>query len=809
MVNRLRCQGASVSYRSSQHHGGSRVPVRIRCLDRFVTAVMSVALAGCMLAQPLPKETSLHERLSVIPREGLPLRSPVLIRWNDHQIPFIEAQDDGDAAFALGLVHAHLRLGQMAMYRRIAQGRIAEMGGPLAADIDHGIRILDFGRAADRIEASLPQNTRQWLERFVEGINTYQERIDQLPYEHSVLDLKREPWTVRDVLTFGRLAGTDVTWLVWFNLLKLRQRPDWPEVWPRLTAAGSALPTTGVHDNDAAALGDLLNGLSRSGSNSLAIAGNRTSTGAALIANDPHLGINVPNTWLIAGLKSPSYNVVGLMVPGLPIFAIGRNPWIAWGGTNMRATASDLVDVSQLAPKDVISRSETIGIRWWPDREVELRDTPWGPVLSDAPQLADLNLTPLALRWTGHDASDEITALLGVARARNFDSFRRSLATFGVSGQNMLYADRDGSIGMVMAVRVPDRSGPVPHDMVIKPSEATELWSRVRSTAELPVSLNPEPGFIASANNRPTLPNASVGYFFSPDDRVTRMTEIIGSEGAVGLQDLKTIQQDGYVASSVKLRDVLVSTIQKLGILADATPEEQMLFERLAAWDGHYRQESTGAVAFELFRHAFTTNYYKSVYGDTDWAAFASTGQIKTLLIEDIEGMEPQRQASRLAEALADAAPKLENFANWGEMHRLGLRHPLHFIPLTGDRFRFADHPIGGSNDALMKTAHALTDERHYARYGSNARHISDLSSLDANLFVLLGGQDGWFNSSTFIDQSVLWLKGEYIQMPLSHESVLAMFPHQTELIPTRSIVERQESANGQPQRFEPLQRGF
>ncbi|MCP5364954.1 MAG: penicillin acylase family protein [Hyphomicrobiales bacterium] len=767
---------------------------------------MSTALAGCALSQPLPKERSLQQRLSVIPRHDLPLRSPVFVRWDDHQIPFIEAQHDDDAAFALGLVHAHLRLGQMAIYRRIAQGRIAEMGGPLAADIDHGIRILDFGRAAARIEASLPKETRVWLERFVEGINIYQDRIDQLPLEYSVLGLKREPWTVRDVLTFGRLAGTDVTWLVWFNFLQLRQRPDWPEIWTRLTAGGSALPTERGHEDDAAALGDVLNGLSRSGSNSLAIAGNRTSTGAALMANDPHLGINLPNTWLIAGLKSPSYNVVGLMVPGLPIFAIGRNPWIAWGGTNMRATASDLVDVSHLPEEDVVSHKETIGIRWWPDREVEIRDTPWGPVLTDAPQLAELNLPPLALRWTGHDVSDEITALLGVARARNFDSFRSSLATFGVSGQNMLYADRDGNIGMVMAVRVPDRSGPVPEDMVIEPAEAQDLWSRVRNTAELPVSLNPEQGFLASANNRPTLPNASVGYFFSPDDRVTRMAEIIGPEGVIDITDLKTIHRDVYVASSVQLRDVLVSQIQKLDILAGSTPEERIFVERIAAWDGHYRPESTGAVAFELFHHAFTTNYYKSVFGDTDWAAFAGVGQLKAILVEDIEAMEPQRLANHLSEALTEAAPKLENFANWGEMHRLGLRHPLHFIPLMGDRFRFADHPIGGSSDALMKTAHALTDQRHYARYGSNARHISDLSNLDANLFVLLGGQDGWFNSSTFIDQSDLWLEGEYIQMPLSDESVRNMFPHRTELIPTQSIAERQlfASEDAVSQRLDP-----
>jgi penicillin amidase len=117
-------------------------------------------------------------------------------------------------------------------------------------------------------------------------------------------------------------------------------------------------------------------------------------------------------------------------------------------------------------------------------------------------------------------------------------------------------------------------------------------------------------------------------------------------------------------------------------------------------------------------------------------------------------------------------------------MHRLMLRHPLAFLPLIGGRYRFADYPIGGSTDSLMKTAHGATDERHRASYGANARHISDLGDLDSNYFVILGGQDGWLNSATFLDQVPLWLEGRYITMPLRLETVQATFPRRTELKP-------------------------
>ena len=146
-----------------------------------------------------------------------------------------------------------------------------------------------------------------------------------------------------------------------------------------------------------------LGGLSKSGSNSLAVAGHRTDTGGALMANDPHLGILVPNVWLIAGVHSPSYHAVGLMAPGLPIFAIGRNPYIAWGGTNMRAASSDLYDVSDLPASEIDERSESIGVRWWFDSDVTVRETRWGPIVTDAPLLAGMDLPPLALKWTGHE----------------------------------------------------------------------------------------------------------------------------------------------------------------------------------------------------------------------------------------------------------------------------------------------------------------------------------------------------------------------------------------------------------------------
>ncbi len=734
-------------------------------------------LSACALLAPLPKPKGVAARLEAFPTRGLPLDGRVTVRWSERQIPFIEAESDGDAAFALGLVHAHLRLGQMAMARMLARGRLSEMIGPMGVDIDRGLRTLSYGRAAAEIERSMDEAARLWVRRFVDGVNHYQDSAAELPHDFAILGLEPEPWTVADVLAIGRLGGTDVNWLVWADLLALRGRDDWPELWARLVKEGGASFASFGGPGHMAAMQEWLAGVSRSGSNSVAVAGRRSATGGALMANDPHLGIFIPNVWLIAGVRSPSCHAVGLMAPGLPIFAIGRNPHIAWGGTNMRAASSDLYDVSGLPASEVAERRERIGVRWWFDEEATVRETRWGPIVTDTPLLAKYDLPPLALKWTGHGASDEIGAMLSVCRAKSFPEFRAAFHSFAVPGQNMLYADREGNIGQVMAVWLPARRG-APDDIFLDTAAHDAAWGAMRTGADLPYSLNPETGFLVSANNRPSETDIPVGFFFSPDDRVKRMTRLIGGEAEVGVETLKALQQDVHMPSSAELRDLFLARLDRSGLAAAADARDAEAIGRLREWDGAYRRESLGAVAFEQFRHGFVRRFYVLRYGEEDGEAFAKLRRGTALLADDIAAADEETVRAALAAGLRAAADGLDAFSGWGDMHRLRLAHPLGRAPLIGGRYRFVEEGVAGSSETVMKTAHNATAERHTVTYGSNARHISDLSDPDGNWFVLLGGQDGWFNSTTMLDQWELWRRGEYVRVPLTPSAVRAEFPH-------------------------------
>lgn len=249
----------------------------------MISRLANFAAAAPLLLRALrlnPPATSLHDRLAMLPLDGAPLRGPVEIRWNEHQVPFICAENDADLATALGVVHAHLRGTQIEAMRRAALGRVSEVVGPIGLDLDRTLLLFDFGRTAEATIAALSPASRLWAESFVRGINHVVAHGPRPP-ELALLDVPRTAWTLRDLFSLARLCATDVSWIVWSRLLRVRKdmAPDaWAALWPRLLAAGTPpLP-----------------GMARGGSNSAAVAARR-STGGARIASDPHLSTGLPN----------------------------------------------------------------------------------------------------------------------------------------------------------------------------------------------------------------------------------------------------------------------------------------------------------------------------------------------------------------------------------------------------------------------------------------------------------------------------------------------------------------------------------
>jgi penicillin amidase len=713
-------------------------------------------------------------RLAMLPRDGLPLQHVVQVHWDEHQIPFVEAASDQDLALTLGVIHVHLRWTQMELMRHIARGRMAELLGPFGTRLDRSLRTLDLTRAAPHIADLLPVATRNWAEAFVSGINYAIGHLQRMPAEFRMLGLAREEWSLLDIISVGRLAAFDVTWLAWLNLLRRWHGAELDAIWCRLVGSPSALDiATTDRSSSRNLLQVFLQGFGRFGSNSWAVAPGRSASGSACIASDTHLPALLPNLWLIAGYRSPSYHSVGLMAAGIPAILLGRNPWIVWGGTNLHAASSDLFDVSHLPANRITQRRERIRVRFGGSRKMVVRDTEYGPMVSDLRR--SFRKAAYALRWMGHSPSDELTAMLAVNRARNWQEFRAALDELAVPGQNMIYADVAGHIGKAMAVHLPMRN-PDGEAPLLLPASSASAWDRIVRGGDLPASLDPPEGFVASANDRPPKTKVRIGYLFSSDHRIKRLREALQQSNGWNFATLAALQQDVLLTAALPIRDVLVGSLRR----GHANAAPQRVAEQLAVWDGRYTADSTGALAFELLLFHLGL----ALQGRRTLAGYAAVWNTRELLFRDIEAAPPHVLARILRRVAPRVLASVRQFRCWGSMHRLQPRHILASLPVIGRRFRTTEFPADGGSDTVLKTAHAMTGCRHRAGLVSTARHISDLSDLDDNWFVLLGGQDGWSGSTTTADQVPLWRTGKYIRVPLRPESVRQNFPFCTELRP-------------------------
>lgn len=726
-----------------------------------------------------PADVVTNDRLAALPTQGRVARK-VTIHWNEYQVPFLEAETDADLAYGMGIVHGHLRMSQIMLMRYAAEGRIGQVGGPFTDSLDHLLALIDFDHAVPEIEKNLPEETRAWLQAYANGLNDMQDHMQAQGIEppfYGLANIEPEPFTVTTLLRMGRLTGIDVNWLAYLGILGARKDDNWAEVWQRvLEHNGKAgLPVPSKTEGLSGSAMDLVTGFTHSGSNSIAISPKLSASGNAILANDPHLGLGQPNFWLLVGIKSPSYHAVGFTIPGMPVLGLARTPDFAWGGTNARMSVSDLYTLRE---DQKISQSENaVPARFWNDSKVT---TEWadgiGPLMTSHPRFTGREGERIAMRWVGHEPSDEITAFLTALKAKTPQQFRASFKDYAVGAYNLVFADTKGNIGMVRAVRLPKRNWVYNDDIVLDAGEPSHQWQGFDNATTLPMQLNPASGFVADANNKPKDFDKHAGLFFTPDVRVRRMAQMVEELKPIDRDDIKRMHQDVYFAPAVKLRDEFIALYQQNQVT-------HPVLEALAQWDGHYKAESAGALKFELLLYYLAHSQYADAEGKLS-RRVSHWPFLFTNIVADVNKLPSDERKAVMREAIASMAERSDEIGVWGNMLREKVGSYVARAPVVGGLLELDDAPAGGSRDTLMKRNHKLTDQPHTSDYGAQSRHYSDMGDPDANWFVLYGGQDGWMGSENFADQIELWRKGEYIQMPLTMTKVRAQFKTKTVIQP-------------------------
>lgn len=762
-------------------------------LKLLVAIFVCFYISACdIISGPPKKYVTLSERIAdfkSLPPPPFSKKTDIL--WNAQAVPYIIAQDDNDAAFALGMVQAHLRLGQMEMARHIVQGRLSESLGIYFNDIDHTLRIVDFYKTAPDILRNMPPHSRDWLQNFVAGINYYKQN---LPRRHYDLDMfafdNSEPWQEQDTIAIGKLGGTDLHWVLISKILPLLEKNS-PEKLLKIEKKIYQNAQTGfdaskpiITDKSVSKAENLINLLkmfNKSGSNAFAIAGKKSQTKAPILAADPHLGIFLPNFWFMVGINSPSYKAVGMMAPATPVFAFGRNKNIAWGGTNLRAIQSHFVDITNhLDDYPIREHNVTVKNRLWFDKNYLIRDSDMGVIISDSELFPELKHKTIALKWLGHTPSDEVTAMLNVSKSKDGFEFQDALKTFGLPAQNMVFVDTKGNIGNVLATSLANRPAEFPKTIWSTPKQVLSDYKKIYHTSELPSIINPKSGFVASANNIPVKGNhiPLISYYATSDERIKRLQAVLSENHRFSISDMMDLQKDTYSSSSVALRDALVFHLNQLN------PKEfidaETVIMTLRDWNGYYNADSRGALLIE----GFLDGILKPLYRETGKKYILEYLNQDSRLIHHAAHLLkslPKEQAKLVITQGLNRARQLgESHHVWGDIHRMKLGHLASNIPLIGSEYIINEYPASGNRETIMKSSSYRTPHPHHINYGSNARQISDLSGLDNNYFVLLGGQDAIFGSENFTDQVHLWRIGHYIQMPLSDKKIKASFPYKT-----------------------------
>ncbi len=787
---------------------------------------LALAAAYAYLRQSLPK-TEGEVRLPG-------LAAPAQVLRDRYGIPHIFAASPRDASFALGFVHAQDRLWQMEMSRRIAAGRVAEIVGQAGLETDRFMRTLGVRRAAEGNLRTLDAETRELLESYAAGVNSFLASGPVLPIEFWLTGVQPEPWTPADSVGWIKMMAWDLGGNWRDELLRMRLAKTLPmarihEFLPPYPGdPPPALPDLkelyGSLERDAVRLAGSLEksgsdpilpsneGL---GSNNWVVAGARTESGKPLLANDPHLGLTAPPVWYFAQMTAPGLNVIGSTLPGVPGVILGRNERIAWGFTNTGPDVQDLfiekLDASggYLAPEgarpfQVIE--ETIRVKGAEPEKLRVRVSRHGPVISDVLRAAQ-ELTPrghvLAFSWTALAEDDRsMQAALKIARARDWESFLAAAKDFETPQQNMVYADVEGNIGFVAAGRVPmrkpdnDLKGMAPAPGWL----AKYDWAGAIPFDELPRSFNPQSGAILTANHRitPTGYPHLISSSWDPPFRADRIQALLDATPKHGVPSFARIQAD---VTSLAMRELL----PRLLATRPRSEQARKALEQLRAWDGTMSADR----AEPLIAWAWWRELTRAIYADELGDAFRQSWLARAVFLTKVLSGDPEsarwcddvrtpatetceeQLSQSLDAALADLGRRYgaePSQWRWGEAHAARHEHrPFGRQPLLARVFDIRV-PTPGDTYTVNVGRNVMSNEAEpYAnRHAASLRAIYDLSDPEKSLYIHSGGQSGNLLSEHYDAFSRAWAKNEYIPMRAERKALEAE-PHQLlRLVPLR-----------------------
>jgi len=574
------------------------------------------------------------------------LKGNVDVYMDDRLVPHIYADNDEDAYFVQGYLHAKYRLWQMDFQTRVASGRLSEIAGADKLSIDRFFRRLGMVYGAEQTEAYINEHNpvmKETIEAYSAGVNAYLKQLspEDLPFEYKLMNYAPEEWTPKKTFLFLMFMSYDLTghsafddlqltntrdYLGYdlFNTLYTNQQDSLDPIIPKgtLFAKPSITPIQPM-GADIAYLKKQDSNLNAStisnspeapdknnGSNNWAVSGSKTSSGRPILCSDPHLGLNLPSLWYEVQITTPTHSTYGASFPGSPAVIIGFNDSLAWGVTN---AGRDVLDYYELKFKDstqkeywfngnwqaTTNRQEIIKVKDSADVVENIAMTHWGPAMFDAhyqnPQSMGRNL---AVKWSGHTASTGMETFYKLNRAKNFDDYLNAISLWKCPGQNFVFASKTGDIAIKQQgsfVARWDRQG----DFIMPGQDSSYEWQGIIPNEENPMIKNPERGFVSSANQKSVDP--SYPYYLGtassfPLYRGISVNKRLNSMNQITTKDMQLLQTDNYNVFAESARPALMKFIDPTALSADAS----RMVNIMTSWNLYNNENEKGITVFDI-----------------------------------------------------------------------------------------------------------------------------------------------------------------------------------------------------------------
>ncbi|MEY3437175.1 MAG: hypothetical protein RL335_1631 [Bacteroidota bacterium] len=732
------------------------------------------------------------------------LKGNTEVYFDERMVPHVFSDNEEDAYFVQGYLHAKFRLWQMEFQTHFISGRISEIVGDKGLEVDRKHRRMGITSAAEKTLAMWEADTEimNMCNAYTAGINAYISDLPEskLPLEYKLLGYKPERWTnLKSVLFFKAmtmdLAGGDNDFEQ-TNLLRILGEDDFQMLFPEAPDSLSPIIPKGVpftksteipiqpinadaeyfHRQDSVWFADQFKPDPDNGSNNWVLSGSKTQSGSPILCNDPHLGLTLPAIWFEIHIQTPTSNAYGVSFPGLPGVVIGFNDHIAFGFTN---AGRDMKDYYEIKFKDE-SRSEYWFNGEWKKADLRIEQinikgkqpyidtvsyTIFGPVIYDKTFNDRLKQhKAYALSWIAHSPSNPMRMWYQLNRAKNYNDYLEAIKYFNEPSQNILFASKENDIAVKQEGNFPLR-WPGQGKFIMPGFDSSYMWKGYIPREDNPFVHNPTQGYISSANQRPV--DSTYPYFIPGNYDMYRGISInrrLDSIKNATPQDMMKLQNDNYDVFAEQLRPIMLKYVNRNELSKQAVN----FITQLETWDLKRSVEASGATIFDhwadslskaIFEDELARNELPILFPkDYILAQYLIRDSTSFKFIDDIRTPQPETLTDVLNSTLEKATLVLtkldkEGKLSWGKFKNTTIYHLLrnNMMPFAKESL-----PIGGGENIINATKHA---------HGPSWKMIIHLTTPTEAYGIYPGGQDGNPGSKYYDNSAMDWANGQYYKL--------------------------------------------